>query len=215
MTTCEKYTPEKIRDMIPMYLNGTLSKDQIQSFEESIRFYPDLQKELEEFSDIQSVYHRMEKDVNPTSDLLFDRILKNIQADAQPTLEKNKNRVFHTLFQSFAEWFHSPKVAWVVAAVQLVLIAAILIAGPMKQEYRTLSSGQDVSESGVQINIVFKKEAKESDIRATLQKIKANIIQGPSAQGRYTIQIRDKKNMKRVLEILRKTDIIRFAEKAY
>jgi hypothetical protein len=215
MMTSEKYTPDEIREMIPLYLNQTLTKEQVHGFEESIRSYPDLQKELNEFSQIRSVYQEMENETAPAPDHVFDRIMKNIETEAKPPVTEPGPRVFDTILASVGRWFRSPKVAWAVAAVQIILIAVILVSGPMKHEYRTSSSGQATSESEARINIVFKKEAKEGDIRAVLQKIGANIVSGPSAQGRYTIAIRYKKDVDSVLKTLKKADIIRFAEKAY
>jgi hypothetical protein len=132
------------------------------------------------------------------------------------------------------------------AATQLALIALLAVgltivgwsAGEYKSQYEIekrradelarnspnyeahTGSAQNEKRDVVMINVVFQPNAQEKKIRALLQKIVGNIVHGPTAMGRYTIEVTIKTGLgkQRAGEILKILDgnkgIVRYSELA-
>jgi len=198
------YKPDELRELIPPYLNGTLSQDKRQKFEEALNKYPELKRELMEFSEIKNLYKEIEEDIPPPSDLLYKRILSNIKYEAE-TVSASRKKGF----------FSSPRLSWGIVAVQLVIILLLVITTLKEDRFRTLTSEYISRGEGIRINVVFDKESREKEIREILNSIGASIISGPSPEGLYTIELKDKRDTESVLKILRSSRIVRFAERAY
>ena len=123
------------------------------------------------------------------------------------------------LFEKLAEFirttFFSPRVAWAVAAVQLLLLVTLVGTMPDRQEFETLSSGGATTETVLKINIVFEEDAMEKDIRALLNHLDAGIVAGPMANGLYVIEIAQSPSPDDVLKALMDSKFVRLAEPKY
>ncbi len=97
----------------------------------------------------------------------------------------------------------------------LVIIGLLLYIFNLKYEYKTLSTTEIRAETPYGINVVFKENVKEKEIRELIRKIDGRIIDGPSKTGLYVIGIKDREQKDRVLDILRKSDIVLLAKPAY
>lgn len=209
------YKPDELRELIPLYLNGTLPQDERQKFEEALNKYPELRRELMEFSEIKDLYKEIKKEVPPPSELLYKRILSSIRSEAEAVSASQKKGHIEQ-FQNFLKgFFSSPRVSWGIVAVQLVIILLLVITTSKEDRFRTLTSEHISRGEGIRINVVFDKESREKEIREILNSIGASIISGPLPEGLYIIELKDERDTEAVLKTLRSSRIVRFAEKAY
>ena len=178
--------------------------------EDNLDQYPDLKQELKEFSEIKEVYKGIEDEIPIPSQFLYQRALRRVESEAKAS------SAFLVKIKEFSRGlFSSPRVSWGVAAVQFAIILLLFVNLLGGDRFRTLTSGDVLKKEGVVIHVVFDKESREREIREVLQKVGAIIISGPSPEGLYTIKIGEKEDVEKVLGILRKTEIVRFAERAY
>ena len=156
--------PEKLKELIPPYLQGRLSDAEKQEFEDALKKYPDLNCELMEFKEIKEIYKELDKEI-PSIDtaIVFERIKKNIKKP-KSIIEKE------SFIEKLKKLFRSYRLAWGIVAVQLMIILLLVKIIPQEYKYKTLSSGIPQHTSVIKMNIVFKEDAKEKDIREILKK---------------------------------------------
>jgi len=212
-----KYDAAALKEMIPLYINGRLSDSERAAFEAALASDPALKQELSEFEEIAALYPDIEEEIPfPSSDRVFSRIMDNIDAQEKKAPSPDGPGV---LFEKLADFirttFFSPRVAWAVAAVQLLLLVTLVGTMPDRQEFETLSSGGATTETVLKINIVFEEDAMEKDIRALLNHLDAGIVAGPMANGLYVIEITQSPSPDDVLKALMDSKFVRLAEPKY
>lgn len=212
-----KYDAAAFKEMIPLYINGRLSDSERAAFEAALASDPALKQELSEFEEIAALYPDIEEAIPfPSSDRVFSRIMDNIDAQEKKAASPDGPGVFFEKLTEFIRTtFFSPRVAWAVAAVQLVLLVTLVGTMPDRQDFKTLSSGGGTSETALKINIVFEEDAKEKDIRALLNQLDAGIVAGPTANGLYVIEIPQSPSPDDVLKVLVDSKLVRLAETKY
>ncbi len=209
------YSLEELRELIPLYLNQRLSEKERKAFEDGLHQYPELLPELKEFAEIQEIYKEIEKNVPLPSDALYQKVLKSIQPQIRLSLVPEKKSYLGQIQDFLKRILGSPRVSWGIVAVQFAIILLLLISLAKEDPFRTLTSREPLPAEGIKINVIFDKESKEKEIMDLLIKAGAIIIRGPSPEGLYIIEIERKQDIKRVIEDLKETRIVKFAEMAY
>jgi anti-sigma factor RsiW len=213
-----KYDAAALKEMIPLYINGRLSDSEMTAFEKALESDAALKQELSEFEEIAALYPDIEEEIPfPSSDRVFSRIMDNIDAqEKKAAISDAPGMVFEKLADFIRTTFFSPRVAWAVAAVQLVLLVTLVGTMPDEQEFKTLSSGQTTTATSERFNVVFREDAMEKDIRALLKKIDAGIVAGPLANGLYVIEARSSERPEEgVVNVLLNSKLVRLAEPNY
>jgi hypothetical protein len=207
------YSLNQLKEMIPIYLNGRLSEKEHAAFDEGLQRFPELEKELADFAEIQQSYATIEKEIPLDSDALFARIQNNIQKDAAQAPQSQIKAWFEQLRQKVADWYHTPALSWSLAGVQFAALLLVVMLIPQKQAYQTLTA-PPVHADGIRINAVFHQEAKEIEIRTLLQQVGATIVDGPSATGLYVLEVGTSTDIDALIQTLTASGIVRLAEKA-
>jgi len=212
-----KYDAAALKEMIPLYINGRLSDSERAAFEAALASDPALKQELAEFEEIAALYPDIEEEIPfPSSDRVFSRVMDNIDAQEKKAASPDGPGVlFEKLADLIRTTFFSPRVAWAVAAVQLVLLVTLVGTMPDTQDFETLSSGGATTATVLKINIVFEEDAMEKDIRALLNQLDAGIVAGPMANGLYVIEIAQSPSPDDVLKVLLDSKFVRLAEPKY
>ena len=208
------YDPEKLRDLIPEYLNGTLSKREQTEFENSLDAYPDIKKEVQEFSEIKSAYNTMRDDLPSPSDAVFQKVMRRIRTEQKVTAYNGLGFLEHVR-RFFEPLFASPRVSWAVVGVQMAVIVLLLVSAPREDPFTTLTSHQAGQINGAIIHVVFTPDAKEMEIRNILNQIEGVIIYGPSPEGLYSVKIDEDRDIEKTIGGLKKNQAVKFAEKKY
>lgn len=207
------YNLDQLKEMIPIYLNGRLSEKDRIAFNDGLKRFPELEKELAEFSDIQESYTEVENDIPLDSDALFARIQDNIQAEEKQAPAFQIKKWFQHLIQRLSAWYHTPALSWSVAGLQFAALLFVIALIPRDNHYETYSSSSG-QKDGILINAVFKPGAKEMEIRTLLQQIGASIVDGPTASGLYVLEVDASANVDAIIQKLDESEIVRLVEKS-
>lgn len=208
------YSFDQLRDLIPHYVNGSLSGKERQRFENGIEKFPALQQELVEFSEIKSVYDEMKNEIPQPSDRIFRSVMNRIKVDERVVSISGSWEIIERLRRFFGGIFISPRISWGVVAVQLAVILMLVISFPKDNRYTTLTSGPIQQEDRVRINVVFNEESTEKEIRKILNGAEAMIVNGPTQEGLYTIEVSKDRDIDQLLKDLNKKKTVIFIEKA-
>jgi len=201
-----KYKLKRLRDMIPLYLNGTLGKEK-KILENSLEEFPQLKREFLEFSEIKNSYKEVKDESITYSNKIYKKILEKIEE--RRLLNPRKEYP-----EKIKRFISSPILSWSIVIVELMVIALLGFYLPREVGYRTFSTEQ-FFRGGGKINVIFESESKEKEIRELLTKIGANIVSGPTSEGLYMIELKKGGDLESAIKYLKKSDIVRFAEKAY
>jgi len=206
---------DKIRELLPLYVNGSLFKKQIAEVEAALEEHPELQEVLLDFEAIGKAYQSMEKETPALSNRVYPKILNNIR----PQVENNGWLMIRNLIRPTGEFFTwmfgSPKVAWGFAAVQLVIIVVLIAGNVFDRKYVTLTTPSVFSNGASMVQVVFVDSATEGEIRELLIKLNIVIKGGPTPEGVYTIMIQKGSDPSSIVETLKKSPLVRFAARAY
>lgn len=208
------YSFDQLRDLIPHYVNGSLSGKERQRFENGIEKFPALQQELVEFSEIKSVYDEMKNEIPQPSDRIFRSVMNRIKVDERVVSISGSWEIIERLRRFFGGIFISPRISWGVVAVQLAVILMLVISFPKDNRYTTLTSGPIQQEDRVRINVVFNEESTEKEIRKILNGAEAMIVNGPTQEGLYTLEVSKDRDIDQLLKDLNKKKTVIFIEKA-
>lgn len=113
------------------------------------------------------------------------------------------------------DFFTSARFAWGVIIAQFILIGTLMFSGIGKNFPAIGLEGQPLSNVAT-INVVFADNATQKEIRELLAGIDAQIANGPTAIGLYTIYVKgDQTDTKNVIDRLKKSTLILLAEPAF
>ncbi len=208
------YKYEQLRERIPLYLNKRLSEKERKEFEEALNQLPKLKQELMDFLEIKETYDEISKEIPFPAGPLYSRISKNVRQESRISLTYVWKRYMVRFAEYLADLFRSPRLSWGLVAVQLGIILLLVFGLSEGDRFRTLSSTEPPLRKGVRIQVVFHQDSMEKDIREILTQVDAIIIGGPSREGLYILKVKDDQEIERVLDVLRQSRIVRFAEKA-
>jgi anti-sigma factor RsiW len=216
------YDTDKLKEMIPAYLNGQLSEEEQKAFERSMRDHPELAAEVAEYEAIQASYHDLEAETPfPRQDILFGRIMDKIDREetatvrTRPTARQTQFGWREKLADFFYTTFRSPKVAWSVAVVQVVLLVVLLAGMPQRGTFRTLTAPGRLPDGRITLNVVFDPDTREKDMRAVLIDNGATMVGGPSADGRYIVAIAGNRSPEAVADAMLQSGVVAFIGQHY
>ena len=181
-------------EQIPFLLNGTLTADEQNALKAAIAADPALARELELHKRIREAVNQSAA-VPPRSSLpqFLNRLAAESQRDVLrssdnvATIERKVTPISQEL-RSRRGW----KLAFAVAA-SLVVIQAAMLAPFLKQSSSTLEplSGASSAPAAANLQLTFKPEATEKQIRELLRANGIEIVAGPSALGVYSARAQD------------------------
>lgn len=200
---------QQLREMIPLYLNGSLSEQQTRDFLQEISKHPELEHELAEFSDINDAFESMPMPDDANFDALFEKIDTTAVKAPSSAPTKKENYI-----DNLKQWLVNPFVSWGVALAQFMLVALILFnAAPEKTDIRYQSLSHTEQGSKDSISIVFTKTATVGQINTLLLELRLDIVSGPTRGKVFLIRAQDSSDVAKLLDRLRQEKIVRFAEK--
>ncbi len=201
MRTFSDKERERIRELIPLYVQGGLDADTRREVERAAAEDPELERELAEWRSIGAGYRELASSLPGPSPGTFARIRQSI--------EEERDR------GGFLGIFSFPRLAWGIAAVQFAVIVfmGFQLAGE-RSEFHTLSSRIAASKGEARANIVFREKATEAEIRRLLLSTGARIVDGPSPSRCYVIAVADPQGMDKALAAFRASGIVILAERS-
>jgi anti-sigma factor RsiW len=175
--------PHEAALLLPWYVGGTLGDGERLFVEAHLRECAECRSELESVEDVRQRTRAMFGSGLAPSARLHAEVMARVR-ESPPTAP--------TPLQSFAEalqWLLRPKWAPALAALLIVVQAGALgwfvLQGSPQPEVRTRS----VEAAAARIRVVFNPNATEAEIRAALTALGGRIVDGPSADGVYVIEL--------------------------
>jgi anti-sigma-K factor RskA len=183
--------------LLPWYVNGTLTDQEIAAVEAHLATCADCQCELARCREITAAV-RAEQPRWAPSPKHFDRLLTQIEVlEARQVQHPRGRRQWRFWVYSLRGWLQgTPRTVQWALAVQAALIVVLTGAlfWPMESSppllYQTLTRPSEPRPADqMRLRVVFAEDITEKEIRALLNRIGATIVQGPSAVGIYTIEL--------------------------
>jgi hypothetical protein len=196
---------EKIRDLLPLYVNKNLPWHQRKVVEFGIYKNPELQEELYLLRELQKTYKEMKEEDPDPSPELFSRVMKETE---QYPRQEDRSSVLR-IGDTIRKVLRNPLLGWGAAAVQAAAILMfVCYPGISQKVYDTYSSPPPSATAEVRYNIMFRNAATEEEIRSLLLPSGLQIVAGPNEEGLYVLEFRAKEQKKPQIGNLRESDIV-------
>jgi hypothetical protein len=184
-------SPDRLSLLLPAYLKGTLSETERRWVDEQLAASAVARAELEELRFLDDgLRAHWEAEPGPTPSARA-RVMAAI---AEPAREEAKPGFGERIGAALSALF-APK--WVPAAALAVIVLQFgLLIG--MNNFRTVAEQPGVNTRGggeevafpTMLKLVLKADAKQSDVTALLQELRAQVISGPDAAGAYLLGLR-------------------------
>lgn len=190
---------ERMSELLPWYVNATLDRREAAQVERHLASCADCRKESERF---RAVARGQEEGWAP-SPAHFARVMARIDAPS--------------FGQRLASWFkETPRpVRWAFALQGAALVALIAVVALRPAVFETLSRPPAAASSRARLHVVFASDLSEEGMRRLLQGARAIIVDGPSAEGVYTVELSlpaaDRERAREIADRLAKDPKVRFA----
>jgi len=181
-------------ELLPFYINGTLSTADRAWVEGYLTEHPSARAELQWYESLQT---RLREDVPPvSSEVGMERALRRIRAErlasqgtrrpaAPSPLERLRGWLVGVLPQPMLRPAFASAMA--IVAVQTVVIATLVVERDDPTEIRALRAS--VVEKGPYLKVNFKADARETDIRMLLVEVHGSLAAGPGQLGDYYVRV--------------------------
>jgi anti-sigma factor RsiW len=224
-----EYKPNKTIDaehielegLIPWYVNGTLSAEESAVVEQHIAVCEQCQSEALRCQSLVGQLPAAQEIWKPSA-AHFTSILANVDKLETATAKPDVSRTKSTLgfFQGIrAGLSQTPSsVRWTLAFETLAFAALALFLvlpnTPISKSngvYETLSNTESPTIKGKSIRLVFSEDMTTRELFDLLKQAKAQIRQGPSEVGSYTVEVASKDEAQ-ALSVLRANPKVRLAQ---
>lgn len=186
----------KFDELLPFYVNGTLSEADRAFVEAYLREHPQATAELRWYESLQQRLHEDTPAVS--SEIGMERALKRIRTEG-PAPQASRKVAGPSLLERLRDLFASitpqpllrPALAGALAvvAVQAAVIGGLISTeGDETSEIRAAPQSA-VVEKGPYLKVNFKPDAREADIRMLLVEVQGNLAAGPGQLGDYYVRV--------------------------
>lgn len=235
---------QHLKGQIPLYINGALKGDSRLSFEQALKQNPELKQEYKDFYEIDSLFEMSEDIPELHLEQLFNKIQVSVHSipsstqttkpsetsDKQATKTVDENADIQDLHldkelvddskedhssplfskESIYDLFLSPRISWGIIIAQFIILISLLFLPSAGETPNGTALGVKP------INVVFADNATQKEIRELLVSFDAQIANGPTSVGLYTIYVKgDQSNAEDVVDKLKKSKLILLAEPAF
>ncbi len=204
--------------LLPWYLNGTLSEVDRRQLDQHLASCQACRTELAELTGLKTELTALHAAQPGPSPHTARHILANVRREA--ALRHSSPAGRRSRLNGVDDWVRmlllprwAPTLAAALLLAQLGLILWIGMPMPRTEEITTRSLGMQTAK----IAVLFRSTASEEQIRGLLQSIHGRIIDGPTADGRYLIEVptADRAAVQQKLDILKgRPDVVGSADPA-
>jgi hypothetical protein len=175
--------------LLPWYVNGTLDIASRRAMDQEIAQSPALRSEVVWLRLVRSqIREQPQADVDQrVNDAGLDTLMALVSAERSGKVVPMPSRI--TRWVQDARRFHlSVGIAAALVLAQAVIIGTLLDQ-PAQDPLRALSGGS--ATGGQLLQITFKPQATEAQIRTLLAGVQGEIVAGPGALGVYAVRVPD------------------------
>ncbi|MBI1889596.1 MAG: hypothetical protein HYS18_03015 [Burkholderiales bacterium] len=176
---------KNLSSQLPSYVNNTLSDAERAKVESQLQQSPQARAEAAWLASVRDHIQSTPDERLPMPDAGLGLLMARIEA------EKAGKVVALPRPQKQAAWWYKPAfaVAAAVMVVQAFVLQATLFQGPGAESIRALSGNRVSVQPGDILQISFKENASEAQIRNILAAIDGEIVGGPGAIGVYQVRV--------------------------
>jgi len=194
-----KTQPEHVTELLPWYTKGTLRPEDRMAVDTHLHDCPACRQELQEVRETSQDIQAYFEGLPGPSDQIWEKIqAKTINpAPSQAILKKEKRGIEHYLRSLFAfRWAPAIAVGIILGQTLLLLLSRPIpdhgtttgpLTGPFIERGPTVTPSQPIVIATIQL--VFKKNCPEGDMRTIIRQLQGKIIDGPTTNGTYTVEV--------------------------
>ena len=202
MTEAPALPHSRALELLPWFVNGTLSGAEREGVEAHVRACIACRRELKEQQRLYGAV-RARRTADVSAEAGFDRLDRSID-EAAPARRRWTTR-------------YATAVPFAIAAAAGVAVLAVLLwFTPLPElangEYSTLAT-QPASEA-LLLDVVFAEDTTAVEMQQLLADIGGEIVAGPSKLGRYSVRVADGARLTDVLRVLAADPRVRFASRS-
>ncbi len=212
---------QEISLLLPWYVNKTLHGAEVKMVENHLKVCLTCRRELATLHKLATAVQQ-DGSIDTVAQASFSHLIKRIHSpDANDREKAQKVIPLPLQRKAYGKIWRLPRPALALAAVVLLslLIPRFIDTGNFQMnEYRTLSNAENPAISQNTLRVIFLNDTKQPVIDEILASVHGQIVDGPTAQGVYTVAIQGDLAAKNVLDIiasLRKSTNVIFAEPSY
>jgi hypothetical protein len=191
----EEKMKQEFESLVPWYVNGTLEPKQREWVEQYVRDHPEAASELRWHESLQNKIRENSPAVPP--DIGWDKFQRRIREEGRsvsPRREERTGGVGPGFFQIVGAWVRRPSMAYIASAlvvVQAGVIGSLMLQhGKKEQEFSEVRSVRGVEAArGPVLQVRFKPETPERDIRLLLAGVNGDLVGGPGQLGDYIVSV--------------------------
>lgn len=183
-------------ELLPFYVNGTLSEADRAWVESYVREHPKAAAELHWCRSLQTKIREDQPAVS--SEVGMERALRRIRSEG-PAPQLARRAAQASAMEKLRDWFASlvpqpmlrPAFIGAMAVVALQTVVIVQMAGTGEDDAGQIRAipGKTVVEQGPWLKVNFKGEAREADIRMLLVETHGSLAAGPGQLGDYYVRV--------------------------
>ena len=177
-------------ELLPWYVNGTLGEADRQRVARHLESCRDCSRELEDLVETRRTLTALYRQEAEPFARLEQSVMARVAADKSGDLGRSRQETSWTT--GIERWFRSlfmapwvPTLAALLLAIQMGLLVWVTLPPPEREEIATRSLVMQQTK----IAVVFQPSATEEQIRSLLQHLHGRFVDGPTAEGVFTITL--------------------------
>jgi len=194
---------QEVAELLPWFANGTLVDPERANVNRHVSECIACWRGLEDLRALQSAIRN--DDVDSAATHAFARLKARIEQD-KPKFPRNHLHRLAFRWNTSEVWVRSLLIAQFAT---LVFVAIAYLSHPTPQYYHTLAA--PTGKPHGELVVIFHTTGSEREIRDVLLRMHAGIVDGPSAEGAYTLKVREGTGQN-ILSQLRQQSIVEFCE---
>ncbi len=195
-------------ELLPWFVTGTLDPMEQTKVEQHLMECITCRNELRNIR-AMAVKIAATDDPDPAAVFGFSRLKARIEQIESGQGQRVSMRALTAGWLASNSWIKGAMLAQ--TAMILALACYAFLTNPTPQYYHTLAATPASAATRTKIVVVFDNASAEREIRDVLVRVDARIVDGPTSEGAYTLEVaRDRQ--REILEELRRQSIVTLAE---
>jgi anti-sigma factor RsiW len=201
-------------ELLPWYATGTLGEDDRQRVARHLESCRDCSHELEDFTHIRQTLTELSREEAEPSPRVYRSVMARVAADV---IRQNPANAQTSWAAEMDRWFRSllmppwvPTLAAIMLAAQMGLL--IWVTLPPEDQSQVSSRSVGMPTQAARIAVRFQPSATEAGIRSLLERVHARIVDGPTAEGMFTISVGVGDPAAALAQLREQHDVIRSAD---
>lgn len=182
----------QLRELLPFHANQTLDATQTAQVQSGLQRYPELQAELAWLQTMRNTVQEQPLDPLPAGDLGWSTLARRIESE-RAQKARPATRAEPGWQDKLRAWLQLNFTSVMATACAVLVIQGVVIGSLLQRDETYIPAGAPdpvaATATGVLLHIAIRPTVTEPQLREALRRFKANIVQGPTALGIYTVQI--------------------------